>query len=109
MPVSRRYSQRCRRAVLWCLRGRDFFAPAVARIGLHPDRVIYCETWNDRDVLPVMEEGLKCRGLAAVVGEATRGNPFKAEPAAKVLQQHGFAVKRDRDDARTAAYSRQRR
>jgi protein ImuA len=28
----------------WCLRGRDLFAPALARIGLHPDRVIYCET-----------------------------------------------------------------
>jgi len=54
--------------VLWCLRGRDLFAPALARIGLHPDRVIYCETWKDRDVLPAMEEGLKCRGLAAVRG-----------------------------------------
>src|SRR4029077_3397035 len=53
------------------IRGRDLFAPALARIGLHPDRVICCETWKDRDVLPAMEEGLKCRGLAAVVGEAT--------------------------------------
>ena len=43
--------------VLWCLRGRDLFAPALARIGLHPDRVIYCETWKDRDVLPAVEEG----------------------------------------------------
>jgi protein ImuA len=43
--------------VLWCLRGRDLFAPALARVGLHPDRVIYCETWKDRDVLPAMEEG----------------------------------------------------
>jgi protein ImuA len=58
--------------VLWCLRGRDLFAPALARVGLHPDRVIYCETWKDRNVLPAMEEGLKCRGLGAVVGEATR-------------------------------------
>jgi protein ImuA len=58
--------------VLWCLRGRDLFAPALARIGLHPDRVIYCETWNDRDVLPAMEEGLRCPGLAGVVGEITR-------------------------------------
>jgi protein ImuA len=39
---------------------------------LHPDRVIYCETWNDRDVLPSMEEGLRCKGLAGVVGEVTR-------------------------------------
>jgi protein ImuA len=58
--------------VLWCLRGRDLFAPALARVGLHPSRVIYCETWNDRDVLPAMEEGLRCRGLAGVVGEVTR-------------------------------------
>ena len=77
MRVSRRCSQpvivaRLAGPVLWCLRGRDLFAPALARIGLHPDRVIYCETWKDREVLPAMEEGLKCRGLAAVVGEATR-------------------------------------
>lgn len=58
--------------VLWCLRGRDLFAPALARIGLHPSRVIYCETWNDRDVLPAMEEGLRCKGLAGVIGEVTR-------------------------------------
>lgn len=58
--------------VLWCLRGRDLFAPALARIGLHHERVIYCETWKDRDVLPAMEEGLACKGLAGVVGEVTR-------------------------------------
>lgn len=58
--------------VLWCLRGRDLFAPALARVGLHPHRVIFCETWKDRDVLPAMEEGLKCGGLAAVVGEISK-------------------------------------
>lgn len=58
--------------VLWCLRGRDLFAPALARVGLHPDRVIFCETWKDRDVLPAMEEGLKCKGLAGVVGEVSK-------------------------------------
>ena len=58
--------------VLWCLRGRDLFAPALCRIGLHPGRVIYCETGNDRDVLPSMEEGLRCKALAGVVGEVTR-------------------------------------
>src|SRR5580698_11184252 len=58
--------------VLWCLRGRDLFAPALARVGLHPDRVIFCETRKDRDVLPAMEEGLKCGGLAGVVGEVSK-------------------------------------
>jgi len=58
--------------VLWCLRGRDLFAPALSRVGLSADRVIFCETWKDRDVLPAMEEGLHTRGLAAVVGELTK-------------------------------------
>jgi hypothetical protein len=58
--------------VLWCLNGRDLFAPALWRVGLHPDRVIYCETWSDRDVLPAMEEGLRHSALAAVVGEVIR-------------------------------------
>jgi protein ImuA len=58
--------------VLWCLNRRDLFAPGLARAGLHPSRVIYAETLRDREVLPVMEEGLKESGLAAVVGEVTR-------------------------------------
>jgi protein ImuA len=58
--------------VLWCLHSRDLFAPALARVGLHPDRVIYCETWKDSEVLPAMEDGLRYRGLAGVVGELNR-------------------------------------
>lgn len=58
--------------VLWCLHSRDLFAPALARVGLHPDRVIYCETWKDAEILPAMEEGLRHAGLAGVVGELHR-------------------------------------
>jgi protein ImuA len=63
---------RLRGPVLWCLHSRDLFAPALARVGLHPDRVIYCETWKDSEVLPAMEDGLRYSGLAGVVGELTR-------------------------------------
>jgi protein ImuA len=58
--------------VLWCVHCRDLFAPGVAAAGLHPDRVIYAETYRDADVLAVMEEGLRHRGLAGVVGEAAK-------------------------------------
>jgi protein ImuA len=58
--------------VIWCLHTRDLFAPALARVGLHPDRVIYCETWKDAEGLPAMEEGLRHGGLAGVVGELVR-------------------------------------
>ncbi|WP_375458451.1 ImuA family protein [uncultured Enterovirga sp.] len=63
---------RSRGTVLWCLRGRDLFAPALASVGLGPDRVIYVETWKDGEVLPAMEEALRHGGLAGVVGEVAR-------------------------------------
>lgn len=53
--------------VLWVLRQADLFAPGLAGVGLHPDRVIFAEA--GKDVLPAMEEGLRHAGLAAVVGE----------------------------------------
>jgi protein ImuA len=58
--------------VLWCLTRRDLFAPGLASAGLFPSRVIYAEAGRDRDVLPLVEEGLRERGLAAVIGEVTR-------------------------------------
>jgi protein ImuA len=58
--------------VLWCLTRRDLFAPGLSRAGLHPDRVIYAEAARDQDILPLVEEGLHEKGLAAVVGEVTR-------------------------------------
>ena len=58
--------------VLWCLRGRDLFAPALAGAGLHPDRVIYAMGGDERTVLLCLEEGLRHRGLAGVVGEVAR-------------------------------------
>jgi protein ImuA len=59
-------------SVLWCLRRRDLFAPGLSAAGLHPDRILFVETWRESDVLPVLEEGLRGSGLAAVVGEVAR-------------------------------------
>ncbi|TPG40522.1 damage-inducible mutagenesis protein [Sphingomonas koreensis] len=55
--------------VLWCLRWRDLFAPALHLAGLHPDRVIHVEAGSDVNVLLAMEECLRHAGLAGVVGE----------------------------------------
>jgi protein ImuA len=53
--------------VLWVLRQADLFAPALAAVGLPAQRLIFAEA--GRDVLTIMEEGLRHPGLAAVVGE----------------------------------------
>jgi protein ImuA len=58
--------------VLWCLRRRDLFAPALAGVGLHPDRVLYAEGGDERTVLLCLEEGLRHAGLAGAVGEVVR-------------------------------------
>ena len=68
--------------VLWALARRDLFAPALAAVGLSPERVLYAECGRDEDVLAVMEEGLRHGRLAAVVAEIGRA----AMPATRRLQ-----------------------
>lgn len=68
--------------VLWVVRRRDLFAPGLYQVGLAPKRVLYAEASDDAELLAIMEEGLRHRGLGAVVGEARR----VAMPATRRLQ-----------------------
>jgi protein ImuA len=58
--------------ILWCVTRRDLFAPAMAQVGLHPDRVIYAEVGDEKSVLACFEEGLRHGGMAGVVGEVAK-------------------------------------
>lgn len=58
--------------VLWVVRRRDLFAPGLYQAGLKPERVLYAEARDDNELLAIMEEGLRHRGLGAVIGEAKR-------------------------------------
>jgi protein ImuA len=55
--------------VLWCLRWRDLFAPALSQAGLGSERIIFVEAGSDTNVLIAMEECVRHAGLAGVVGE----------------------------------------
>jgi len=68
--------------VLWVVRRRDLFAPGLYQAGLDPARVLYAEARDDAELLALMEEGLRHRGLGAVIGEARR----VATPATRRLQ-----------------------
>lgn len=99
---------RVRGIVLWCLRGRDLFAPALASVGLHPDRVIYVETWKDAEVLPAMEEALRHGGLGGVVGEVARRSltaSRRLQLAAEGAGVPAFVGRRWRNDAERASGS----
>jgi protein ImuA len=54
---------------LWVGLSQALFAPALKAFGVEPDRVIFLHLLRDKEVLWVMEEALKCAGLAAVIGE----------------------------------------
>ncbi|MFC7536744.1 ImuA family protein [Sphingomonas sp. GCM10030256] len=58
--------------ILWAVRSRDLFAPGLYQAGLDPKRVLYAEARDDAELLALMEEGLRHRGLGAVIGEAKR-------------------------------------
>jgi len=55
--------------VLWVLEQADIHPPALAAVGLTPDRVVYVHARKPQTGLLVMEEGLRHRGLAGVVAE----------------------------------------
>jgi len=92
--------------VLWALERSDLFSPALAGAGLPPARVIFVEA--GRHVLAAMEEGLRERGLAGVVGEISARITLTAsrrlQLAAETSGVPAFLIRRSRmfDDPRLA-------
>ena len=70
--LAARFSRREGRQILWAVARRDLFAPGLAGAGLTPDRLICASCRDDKEVLAVMEEGVRHGGLAAVIGEVGR-------------------------------------
>ena len=63
------------RPILWCRTKQaareagQLYGPGLAAMGLAPARLLIVETRTAGDALWAIEEGLRCPGLAAVVGE----------------------------------------
>lgn len=76
-------------SILWVLTRRDLFAPALAQVGLAPDRLIYAECCNDEEALAVMEEGLRHGSLSAVVGEIGRVTMTATRRLQLAAEDHG--------------------
>lgn len=56
-------------ATVWISNARTIFPPALKLFGIEPDKIIFIDLKKAKDILWVMEESLKCNGIAAVVGE----------------------------------------
>jgi len=57
------------RPALWCAPEVDLYAPGLAGFGLDPARLVIVRARRRTEILWVLEEALRCRGLAAVLGE----------------------------------------
>jgi protein ImuA len=54
---------------LWISTRRTIFPPALKAFGIAPERIIFIDVLREKEALWVIEEALKCKALAAVVGE----------------------------------------
>ena len=55
--------------VLWISSKRSLFPPALQQFGIDPSRIIFIDLQRDKELNWVMEEAVKCHGLAAVISE----------------------------------------
>ena len=54
---------------LWINSSPTIFAPAFKTFGIEPDKIIFINLKKEKEILWVIEEALKCDGLATVVGK----------------------------------------
>ena len=84
--------------VLCAAERADLFAPALAQVGLTPDRVLFVDA--PRAVLLAMEEGLRHGGFAGIVGEMRRLDATasrRLQIAAESAGVTAFALRRSRN------------
>lgn len=55
--------------IIWISTKRTLFPPALSQFGIEPHHIIFIDLTNERDILYVFEEALKCSSVATVIGE----------------------------------------
>ena len=103
---------RCPGPVLWVLGQQDLFAPGLAAVGLHPNRVIYAEATR-RTALLVTEDALRHPGLSGVVAEVSTRISLTASRRLHLAAQANGATaillrRREHEDGALAAVTRWR-
>jgi protein ImuA len=94
------------RPVLWCLQRPDLHAPGLALAGLDARRLVLLRAPNEREILWAMEEGLRSRALAAVVGEVealSMSASRRLQLAAESTGVTGFVLHRSTGQASASA------
>lgn len=54
---------------VWVSKSRKLFPLSLSAFNVNPDRIFFMDAKNEKDLLWIVEEALKCQGLAAVVAD----------------------------------------
>lgn len=93
-------------ACIWVGTSPLIFPPALTLFGIEPDKIIFIDRGSEKEILWIMEEALKCEGLAAVVGEIS-GLGFTASRRFQLATEQsrvtGFVIRNDAANLSTTA------
>ena len=85
-------------ACVWISTSRRLFPSSLRTFNVEPERIIFMDVKSDKDVLWVMEEALKCEGLAAAVAEVGQLSQIasrRLQLAAEAGGVTGFILRKD--------------
>jgi protein ImuA len=93
-------------ACIWISACRTIFPPALKSFGIAPDKIIFIDLKKEKEMLWVLEEALKCDGLAAVVGEMPQlsfNDSRRLQLAVEQSQVTGFILRNNPRSLNTTA------
>lgn len=87
-------------ACIWVSTSRKLFPVSLRLFNVDPERIIFLDVTREKDVLWIMEEALKCDGLAAVVAEVNGLSVIESRRLQLAVEQTGVTGFILRKDAR---------
>ncbi len=85
-------------AAIWISTSRTVFPGALKNFGIDPAKIIFVDLKKEKDVFYTIEEALKCKQLATVIGEisqATFKESRRLQLAAEQSRVTGFLLRRE--------------
>ena len=95
---------------IWICNKNKIFPPALQSFGITPERIIFLDLSNEKDIMWAMEESLKFNKLSAVIGELTKFDFTFSRRLQLIVEQSNvtcFVVRSDpRNNVTTASIAK---
>lgn len=91
---------------LWISASRMLFPPSLKLFGLEPDKLVFIDLKQQKDILWATEEALKCEGISAVIAEMKTINfaeSRRLQLAVEKSRVTGLIIRTDPDQLRATS------